>query len=241
MLRPPGGGSGCSCDRGLPPPPVRARASTDLPGPGVRRRRPGAGGAAGCPRVPAPSDPAERRAVPLMAACLAALAWGSPTQPPLHFDGGSSGSTSPSPGRHAPCDCRQRAPPSPGPRSGGGPVLRRPGQLHQGDDRLGPLGRPARDAPLAVPGGRGGGAAFFCFQRALQTNRPLTAIAVMEAGAGRGRARRLHRLRRLPGREPGDPCSTPAASSGSVSPRGASHRLRPGWPSQPTGGRRGLR
>ena len=31
-----------------------------------------------------------------------------------------------------------------------------------------------------------GGAAFFCFQRALQTNRPLTAIAVMEAGATGG-------------------------------------------------------
>jgi hypothetical protein len=31
-----------------------------------------------------------------------------------------------------------------------------------------------------------GTAAFFCFQRALQTNRPLTAIAVMEAGAVAG-------------------------------------------------------
>ena len=44
-------------DRRLPPASGRARAGTDLPGPGVRRRRPGARSATGGPRLPSPSDP----------------------------------------------------------------------------------------------------------------------------------------------------------------------------------------
>ena len=41
-------------------------------------------------------------------------------------------------------------------------------------------------SPFLVAAILSGTAAFFCFQRALQTNRPLTAIAVMEAGAVAG-------------------------------------------------------
>ena len=41
-------------------------------------------------------------------------------------------------------------------------------------------------SPFLIAAAAGGIAAFFCFQRALQTNRPLTAIAVMEAGATTG-------------------------------------------------------
>ena len=41
-------------------------------------------------------------------------------------------------------------------------------------------------SPFLLVAAAAGIAAFFCFQRALQTNRPLTAIAVMEAGATGG-------------------------------------------------------
>jgi hypothetical protein len=41
-------------------------------------------------------------------------------------------------------------------------------------------------SPFLIAAAVGGVTAFFCFQRALQTNRPLTAIAVMEAGATTG-------------------------------------------------------
>jgi hypothetical protein len=41
-------------------------------------------------------------------------------------------------------------------------------------------------SPLLLVAVAAGVTAFFCFQRALQTNRPLTAIAVMEAGATGG-------------------------------------------------------
>jgi hypothetical protein len=41
-------------------------------------------------------------------------------------------------------------------------------------------------SPFLIAAAVGGITAFFCFQRALQTNRPLTAIAVMEAGATTG-------------------------------------------------------
>lgn len=44
----------------------------------------------------------------------------------------------------------------------------------------------ALDSPFLLAAIAAGIAAFFCFQRALQLNRPLTAIAVMEAGATGG-------------------------------------------------------
>jgi multidrug transporter EmrE-like cation transporter len=135
--------------------------------------------------------PAERRAVPLMAASLAALALGisDPTRH-LHFDGTRLGiylaalmllatlfATA--------IDGRFRY-----------PALGLAAGLFYGalDSSTKALADQARTAgfaevissPFLFVAIAGGVAAFFCFQRALQTNRPLTAIAVMEAGATGG-------------------------------------------------------
>jgi len=134
---------------------------------------------------------AERRAVPLMAVSLAALAIGiaDPTRH-LHFDAASLGIY-----------------------LGGLMViatllatavegrLRHPalglaaglfyGALDGSTKGLADLARSGGAAavlgsPFLIVAAVGAVAAFFCFQRALQTNRPLTAIAVMEAGATGG-------------------------------------------------------
>ena len=119
-----------------------------------------------------------------------------------------------------------------------GPLLRRSGQLHQGAGRPGPLGRPGRRDPFAASARRRGLAgvtAFFCFQRALQTNRPLTAIAVMEAGAaGGGVMAGFIAFGDSLGTAPGDRLRPPGRVH-----RGRHRRLEPGarprpaWPSQP--------
>ena len=165
--------------------------------------------------------PAERRAVPLMAASLAALALGisDPTRH-LHFDGTRLGiylaalmvlatffATA--------IDGRFRY-----------PALGLAAGLFYGalDGSTKALADQARTAgftevissPFLFVAIAGGVAAFFCFQRALQTNRPLTAIAVMEAGrpaARHGRVRRLRRFARDGARDP-------------ASPRGRVHRGR---------------
>ena len=120
---------------------------------------------------------AERRAVPLMAASLAALALGisDPTRH-LHFDGSELGlylavrpcSWPPS------CHSRRGTIPSPCPRAGGRALLRRPGQLHQGAGRPVPLGRPGRRDPFAPSARRrgGGGDGVLLLPARLQTNRP---------------------------------------------------------------------
>ena len=130
---------------------------------------------------------AERRAVPLMAVSLAALSLGIANPPrPLAFDPVSLGLYLAVLLVAALLSPRFRPSSAAGARSGS--LLRGAGQLDEGARRPGPAGRAGRRPRLAIPdrGGLQAIAAFFCFQRALQLNRPLAAIAVMEAGATGG-------------------------------------------------------
>ena len=133
----------------------------------------------------------ERRAVPLMAGSLAALAIGlSDTTRHLHFDGTALGLY---------VTALIAAATLLAVAVGG--RLRNPalglaaglfyGALDGSTKGLTDLGRSGGassvlSSPLLIVAVLSGIAAFFCFQRALQTNRPLTAIAVMEAGATGG-------------------------------------------------------
>jgi hypothetical protein len=134
---------------------------------------------------------AERRAVPLMAVSLGALALGiSDPSHHIHFDAGTLGlylgglmalATLLATG----VDGRFRH-----------PALGLAAGLFYGalDSSTKGLADLARSdglaavlaSPFLLVAAVAGIAAFFCFQRALQTNRPLTAIAVMEAGATGG-------------------------------------------------------
>lgn len=135
--------------------------------------------------------PTERRAVPLMAASLALLALGiSDTTRHLHFDSAALGlyvavlmaaatllATA--------VDGHLRHP------ALGLSAGLFYGALDSATKGLTDLGRTGGagsvlSSPFLLVAVISGIAAFFCFQRALQTNRPLTAIAVMEAGATGG-------------------------------------------------------
>jgi hypothetical protein len=133
----------------------------------------------------------ETRAVFLMAACLAALSFGiSESSRPLHFDGRALGFYL--------CGLSLSALLLATAVNG---RLRHPalglaaglfyGVLDSSTKALTDLARGGGMAevlrsPFLLTAILSGTAAFFCFQRALQTNRPLTAIAVMEAGAVAG-------------------------------------------------------
>jgi multidrug transporter EmrE-like cation transporter len=134
---------------------------------------------------------AERRAVLVMAACLAALALGIPDPTRhLHFDasalwvylvvlallGGLLAGAVQGPLRH----------PALGLAAGLFYAV-----LDSSTKGLTDIARAdgvtaVLSSPFLIAAAAGAIAAFFCFQRALQTNRPLTAIAVMEAGATTG-------------------------------------------------------
>jgi hypothetical protein len=134
---------------------------------------------------------AERRAVPLMAASLAALALGisDPTRH-LHFDAASLwlylGALLLAATLLATAVEGRFRHPALGLAAG---LFY--GALDSSTKGLADVARAGGPAaligsPLLLVAVGAGVAAFLCFQRALQTNRPLTAIAVMEAGATGG-------------------------------------------------------
>ncbi len=134
---------------------------------------------------------AERRAVPLMAASLAALALGisDPTRH-LHFDAAKlwlylAGLIVLATLLATAVSGRFRHPAL---GLSAGLFYGALDSATKGLTDLARAGGPADvlRSPFVIVAVVSGVAAFFCFQRALQTNRPLTAIAVMEAGATGG-------------------------------------------------------
>jgi hypothetical protein len=133
--------------------------------------------------------PAERRAVPLMALSLAALALGiaSPARP-LAFEQGILAGYLGFLVLAALLFSVGFKPPLRQPAIAAGLFY---AALDSSTKGLADLGRQygvaaAAASPFLIVAVAAAIAAFFCFQRALQVNRPLTAIAVMEAGATGG-------------------------------------------------------